>query len=138
MYIRFAALLLLYCTGSPLFADAVLYECRVTQKKEGVDWISDQVGLVLKSDSSVIVLDAVILHFLGGPIPATRVRNTASKLDVRWTISGARDDGNQAIPNFDYNAVVDKKTGRFSLFAKPENYSNRFRGKGSCVLKTAE
>ena len=124
--------------GTPLFAKAVLYECQITQKKEGMDWISDQVGIVVSADNSVKVLDAVTLYFFEGPIDATRVRNSAGKLDVRWTISDARDSANNYIPHFEYHAIINKKNGSFALYAKPENYPNRFSGKGHCVTKTAK
>ncbi|MFK7765331.1 MAG: hypothetical protein AB8B62_18855 [Roseobacter sp.] len=118
-------------------SSAVLYDCTITKKKQGVDWISEKVGIVLQDDGTAIVSDAVILHFKRKPLTATSVRNTERRLDVRWTVRDAADSSEQKIGHFDYHARLNKKTGAFALYAKPDEYPNRFSGKGSCQIKTA-
>ncbi|ABG31390.1 hypothetical protein CEP88_18635 [Roseobacter denitrificans] len=119
-------------------AAGTLYDCTITQKREGVDWISEKVGIVIRQGQPAVISDSVILHFYGKPIETTQVRNRANKLDVRWTLRGARDDANQTVNHMDYNARINKQTGAFSLYAKPDGYPNRFSGKGNCVTKTAK
>lgn len=116
---------------------AVLYDCTITKKKQGVDWISEKVGIVLQDDGTAIVSDAIILHFKRKPLTATSVRNTERRLDVRWAIRNTTDGSEQLTNYMDYHARLNKKTGAFSLYANPDQYPNRFSGKGSCVIKTA-
>ncbi|WP_298913330.1 hypothetical protein [uncultured Roseobacter sp.] len=117
-------------------AQGVLYDCDVTQKRKDLDWISDKVGIVVKPNGQVTVIDAVILYFNKTPMSAKVVRNDAKRLDVRWTIRGAKDDANQRVGYFDYSAQINKKTNKFAIYAKPENYPNRFSGKGKCTPRT--
>jgi len=138
MTYRFLIPLALCCFSGPALADKVLYECTVTEKPAGLDWISDQVGIIVQPGNTAMVLDGVILYFVKRPIAATSVKNTDASLDVRWTVNGARDSANVLITHFDYNARIDKTNGDFALHAKPDNYANRFSGTGHCVTRTAE
>ncbi|MBW4707729.1 hypothetical protein KX928_08010 [Roseobacter sp. YSTF-M11] len=117
-------------------AQGVLYDCDITQKRKDLDWISDKVGIVVKANGQVTVIDAVILYFHQKPMQAKVVRNTKDKLDIRWTIRNAKDDANQRVPYFDYSATINKKNNKFALYARPENYPNRFSGKGKCTPRT--
>jgi hypothetical protein len=128
----------LCCLSGPALADNVLYECTVTEKRAGLDWISDQVGIIVQPGNTAMVLDGVILYFIKRPIAASSVRDTEASLDVRWSIEGARDSENVLITHFDYNARIDKTSGDFALHAKPDNYANRFSGTGHCVTRTAD
>ena len=127
-------LILSLCTTAAS-AQGVLYECDVTQKKKDLDWISDKVGIVVKADGHVMVTDAVILHFNKRPMPATLVRDTPKRLDIRWTLTNTKDDRNQSTPHFDYTAQVNKKNMKFAIYGKPENFPNRFVGKGTCRVR---
>lgn len=128
-----ASLLGLATTAS---AKGVLYDCTVTQKKQSVDWISDRVAIVVRDDGQVTVSDSVIQFFKKRPIPAKIDRNNDRKLHVRWVLEDVVNGSNQQTPYFDYTAHINKKTMRFAIYANPENFPNRFSGKGSCTLRT--
>ncbi|MEM1073261.1 MAG: hypothetical protein AAGI36_02335 [Pseudomonadota bacterium] len=60
-----------------------LYDCTVTQKKKGVGWISNKVGIVLYNDGTAMVSDSVILQFNNAPMRAQSVSETNKRIKLR-------------------------------------------------------
>lgn len=133
-----AGAVVLTCLASAASAQGVLYDCDVTQKKRDLDWIPDKVAIVVSDTGQVSVSDPIILHFVNRPIPAKVTRNNARKFHIRWTVENVVNSSNQSTPYFDYSAQINKKTLRFSIYASPENYPDRFTGKGSCVVRSGK
>lgn len=133
-----AAMAIVVGFASAATAGAVLYDCTITQKKKGLDWISDKVGIIVKPGEPVMVLDAVVLHFLGAPLKVSSYKDNGKRIDVRWTVRGSTDSANVQIGHFDYTARITKSSGKFALYAKPDEFPNRFSGKGSCVTRKPE
>jgi len=137
MVTRFLSAMALTCvTAMPLMAAGTLYDCTITQKGTGVDWVPNKLGIVLQPNGQAVVSDSVILHFEGRPIEAVQVRNRSARLDVRWTLYGVRDSQNQLI-TMDYHARINKENGVVRMHVKPDGYLNQFTGKGACVTKSA-
>ncbi|MFK7881343.1 hypothetical protein [Roseobacter sp.] len=124
--------------ASAASAQGVLYDCDVTEKKKNLGWISNKVAIVVAEDGQASVSDSVILYFAKRPMAAQVDRNNAKKLNVSWTLKNVVNAANQVTPYFDYTAQINKRNMRFSIYAQPENYPNRFSGKGSCTLRTGK
>ncbi|WP_227269766.1 hypothetical protein [Roseobacter weihaiensis] len=115
----------------------VLYDCDMTEKRQGVGWISDKIGIVITNTAKVVVSDAVILQFYQRPLEGRLSRNNDRKLVVRWRLKNIVNGANQTTTAFDYTATITKATNRITVYANPDGYPNRFSGRGTCVLKTA-
>lgn len=112
-------------------------DCDITEKRDGLFWISDKIGIVITAAGEVIVSDQVILSFNDAPIKATVTRNTDRKMVIRWRVKDAVDGDNQQIGSFDYSATLTKATNRISVFADPVGYRNRFNGSGTCSTRNS-
>lgn len=121
--------------AGPALAAGILYDCDITEKRDGLFWISDKIGIVITAAGEVVVSDQVILSFNEAPIKATVTRNTDRKMIIRWKVKDAVDSENQRVGIFDYNAVLDKATNRIKVYANPEGYPNRFNGSGTCSTR---
>lgn len=125
----------------PVFAagpGGVLYDCDITDKRERLGWIADKIGIVITNNAKVFVSDAVILQFEGKPLQGRIGRSNDRKLVVRWRLKNIVNGENQTTPSFDYTATITKATNRITVYANPDGFSNRFSGRGTCVLKAAK
>ena len=66
-------------------AAVVLYECKITDRDENVDWISDTVAFVVDGGAAASVVDTVILRFHEKPVEG-RVRNRNGVLRITWNV----------------------------------------------------
>jgi hypothetical protein len=121
-----------FFAGPTLASEAFMYDCDMTVTERSLGWISPKIALVFAVDGSVKVVDAVVLHFEGGPIEGTVLRNNASRAIVKWTVKGARADNGTSFANFDYRASIAKKTGKMELSAIPREYDLGLRSAGTC------
>ncbi|MBW4707728.1 hypothetical protein KX928_08005 [Roseobacter sp. YSTF-M11] len=115
--------------------NGVLYDCDMTQTKRGGGYISQKIAVVILPDGTATVSDAVILHVNSVPIAADRVRRTDRKIVVHWTVKGLVNGHNQRTSYFDYQATI-KTNGKISVHARPDGYSDRFSGTGTCTTRT--
>lgn len=120
---------------SQVQAKGVLYDCDITQKRQGVGWISDKIAIVVTQGGQVVVSDGIILRFNQQPVQARIGRNTDRKLVIRWTLKNVVNANNQTTPAFEYSATLRKATNEISVYANPDGYPNRFSGKGTCALR---
>lgn len=119
----------------PVQANGVLYDCDITQKRQGVGWISEKIAIVVTQSGQVVVSDGIILRFNRQPMQARVGRNTDRKLVIRWTLKDVVNANNQTTPAFEYSATLSKATNKIAVYASPEGYPNRFSGKGTCALQ---
>ncbi|WP_298842700.1 hypothetical protein [uncultured Roseobacter sp.] len=128
---------LLYClTTPPAVAGGYVYDCDIPSNRDRPGWIPAKMGIVLGEDGSVTVLDPIILQFHEKPMQASVQRNDDRKLSIVWTLTNVENADKQKAAQFSYTAQVNKKNNRISVSARPEGYSNRFHGRGKCVIRT--
>ena len=120
--------------GPPVMAAGTLYDCDITKRKPGVEWISPKLAVVIDEAGTVSVLDGVILHFVDKPVVGT-ARRRGSKLIVDWLLAGVVDGAGQNIPQFSYRATIDTGDNSVSLRGSPVGYAQRFSGRGSCKTR---
>ncbi|MEQ6202719.1 hypothetical protein ABMC88_06650 [Sulfitobacter sp. HNIBRBA2951] len=133
----FAACVALALGATPaVSAEAFMYECDMADASRSQGWISPKIALIFAKDGSVKAVDAVILHFAGGPIKGTVLRNNASRAVVKWTVKGAKADNGTSFADFDYRASIGKKSGKVDLTAIPHGYDKGLRSGGSCKKRT--
>ncbi len=117
-------------------APGFIYVCEMTGMKRNQGWISPTVALILPGDGTVTVADAVTLHFAKKPVEGKILRDNGNKLIVKWTVKGAQADAGQRFSNFDYRAIVVKKTGRIDMTAQARSIDFRLFSKGKCEKRT--
>jgi hypothetical protein len=93
-------------------------------------------AFVFEDNGSVKVVDGVLLHYVGNPIPV-RMRKSGDVARMNWNLSAAVDNVGQRIPKFSYTAKLNLKTLNLSVLAKPVGFAQRFTGKGSCVKRNS-
>lgn len=128
--------LILTCAAATANAGGVLYECDMTQLKRGKGWISEKIAIVLHDNGAASVSDSMVLRVSSVPVAAQSVRNTSSKLVVKWVIRNYTNGSNQTTPYFDYEAII-RKNGKISVYASPDGYPDRFSGTGSCSKRSS-
>lgn len=129
-----AVVLAVFSMSLPVQAKGVLYACDITQKRQGVGWISDKLAIVVTQGGQVVVSDAVILRYNQQPMQVRVGRNTDRKLVIRWTLRNIVNAENQTTPAFEYSATLRKSTKEIAVYASPDGYPSRFSGKGTCAL----
>ena len=137
--LKFAGILGLLVAGTTPVAqaaEAFFYNCSFTNTKQSRGWISPQLALVFPGDGSVKVVDAVTLHFVGGPVLGTVLRDNAKRLVVKWTVKGAKADSGHSFANFDYRASIAKSTGKIEVTAIPREFDSGVRSAGKCRIRS--
>lgn len=113
----------------PLF-----YECDITKRQKGVDWVSPKLGVIVTKDGQVLVTDAVTQHYFDKPMPA-KIRTRGDKMIVEWNLSGITDSSSQVVPKFFYRATINTANNSVILKAKPVGFPQGWTGRGTCVLR---
>lgn len=108
----------------------VLYTCDL-QAQHALGWVSPKMSVVVQDSGQVVVADGPTLHFLGGPAAAQATRR-GDNLRLTWNIANAKDDRGQYVPTMKYVAVLNTKTMRIDVTARPVGPPQRFLGKGVC------
>lgn len=131
-YLIFAA-----CLNFASQAQAVgfLYDCTITDKGSGVEWVSEKLAFVVPGDGEIQVIDAVTLFFKVSPMTVKVSRNSDTKLVMRWSLKGVRDSNGLQVPTFDYTARLNKKTNAITIQANPRDFPKNWVGRGSCVKR---
>ncbi|MGJ8627640.1 MAG: hypothetical protein ACSHXB_11840 [Sulfitobacter sp.] len=122
--------------SSPALASPTVYDCNITEKHRKLNWITDKMAFVIGGNGQVKVFDGVISHYEKKPMVANVVRLNEKSVKVRWKIRGTLSKTNQRTTSMNYEATINRKTNRVAVFAKPANFPNRFRGKGTCKVRT--
>ncbi len=132
---RFLSVIALCALAVPAAAKSTLYDCDITERKKGVDWVSPKVVVIIEDTGKVQVVDGIIMHFHEKPMSA-KVRRKGDVLRVQWTLAGISDSMNQNIPQMRYSADLNTKAKTMELLVKPVGFPQRWRGKGTCETRT--
>ncbi len=119
--------------AAPVAAKGVLYDCDLNANR-AMGWVSNKMAFVFDGKGDVQIVDSVVLHYVGNPVPA-RVRRTGDVARLNWTLSGAVDRVGQIIPTISYSAKLDLKKLTVEVLAKPARFPQRFTGKGRCTQR---
>ncbi|MCL6284791.1 hypothetical protein M3P21_14740 [Ruegeria sp. 2012CJ41-6] len=114
------------------FAGQTVYDCEIgSQEKYG--WISERmVFLVDDADQSVMVIDAIVKHVKGGPIPATVRSVKNGKYKLKWTLRNI--EARQGSYTGKYSATLDTSKAKVSTRASISGTDNRPSGHGKCKI----
>jgi hypothetical protein len=120
-------------TTQAALAKTVTYNC-ATDARDGIV-VPQQVMFAHNEDTGeLLVIDPIIQHVIGKPIPGTITDNNDKRITFTWQMLELKNNKGQRM-GLRYNATYMRATGVFSLTAKPLNYSNDFRARGTCTLK---
>lgn len=126
-----AALMGSIAFGHGALAQGVLYDCDITERDPGVEWISAKVGFVVRPDQ-VTVVDEIALNFEGAPVVAT-MRERGGEMRIDWTVN-ARDSNNNSA-QLRYRADLDPSARTVALRVTPVGFTQRWRGVGTCTAR---
>lgn len=121
--------------AAPVLAAGVLYDCSL-EAKRARGRISHKMAFAFEDTGDVKVVDGVLLHYVGNPVPA-RVRKTGDVARLDWNISGAVDDAGQFIPTFAYTAKLNLKKLKLSVSAKSARFPQRVKAAGTCIKRNS-
>ncbi len=114
----------------PAVAGGVLYDCDLDAKRTR-GWISNKTAFVFDDSGTAKVVDSVLLHYVGNPVPA-RIRKKGDVARLNWSIAAATDNVGQIIPTLSYTAKLNLKTLSLSVSVKPARFPERLTAKGTC------
>ena len=117
--------------GSAVGAQGVLYDCDITKRQEGVDWIARKYAFVVQ-DTGVSVIDPVILQFVEQPI-VVQPRKRANGLQLKWTVSA--EDSRKTVARMSYRAVLNTTDNTVTVRVTPVGYPQGWNGKGQCTTR---
>ena len=80
--------------------------------------------------NDALVVDGIILHFVGQPIKAEISENSAKKMTLKWSVKMTNNRGQQT--KMSYRAAILKDTNRVLVHAQPHGYRNNFTARGRC------
>jgi hypothetical protein len=116
-------------------AMTTLYQCNFTQDPFpfGSDnWVAPTIRLTHDSATGeVVVSDAIIDRFVGGPIKGRFERDSGDIIQFRWSLR-VRSRGTRAKMNYDLTWYRNQQ--RAEVFAKPAGFDNQFSKSGTCTL----
>lgn len=134
--IRILTVLAILMGGGGAAAAPYLYECDMTDIARGRGWISPKIAVVLPGDGTVKIVDSVILSFRRGALKGTLLRDSPSRLIVKWTVRDVRAENGRSFAHFDYRASISKASGVIDLTASPREFDTGLRSLGKCSRRT--
>lgn len=131
---RLIALLLVVFSGQGAIAagSGVMYDCEITKRQKNVDWISPRLVIVMRDGQAPMVIDSVVLHFKGQPVPAS-VKRRGNTLQFRWILNGTSDGNGNRVAAFRYKAFINTANNTVKYSGIPRGYDSQFSGSGHCV-----
>lgn len=116
---------------SPAAASQV-YECHFVGGE--VDWIKDKLFIVRDLKTNEIkVLDPIINRVFKKPIPAKVVLDSASRLEIDWTMANL--PGTRGSTTVDYHMIFLKAQSTVSEKAVVRGFDNKESRSGTCALQ---
>ncbi|MEC7964175.1 MAG: hypothetical protein VX083_11660 [Pseudomonadota bacterium] len=107
--------------------------CKVKGAEAG-DWISPDILVQWTPGSkNAKVYDLVIEYFYGEPIDAKVIRDDKHILSVDWVLRNIKEPNGFSIDVFTYNMRFNKKTQKATFNARPNEFLNKFGGRGTCA-----
>jgi hypothetical protein len=124
----------LICLTLTTASFAVVLECNIT-KKDRSGWLPGSLLIDYKSYSGeVIVHDAIIKKFLGGPTDGYVDVDNEKRTTFKWVIDGTT-TGRGQFATMNYSATILKGSKKITITGKPLGYLNNYRGTGRCKEK---
>jgi hypothetical protein len=120
--------------AAPVLAKGVLYDCQITQRDKKAGWIASQIVVIVPETGQPSVVDGLILHFEGKPIPA-RIRDRGQDLLVKWSLQSAKDSTGRKVANLGYTARIAKADNSFRITGRPIGAPQTWKGAGKCTLR---
>ncbi|NKB27174.1 MAG: hypothetical protein GKR99_06320 [Rhodobacteraceae bacterium] len=123
----FATILSLYGVS----ASAAVYECDIDSKSH--NWLPVKLFVSHKAGSNTAtVSDPIIHHFYGKPIGVRVKHDNERRVTFGWTVKAVNKSRQRA--NMVYRATYLKSSGKLSINAQPNGYSNKFSASGTCKV----
>ncbi|MCG7622435.1 MULTISPECIES: hypothetical protein [unclassified Epibacterium] len=119
-----------------LSATASAAEVWICDFKDGTrrNTIPPKVLVDLRPDGSALVMDPFLVHFEQAPKQAKFVKNTQTKLRVRWRVDDVEFQGGLAT-DMDFSLVHDKRKSKAFITVSMPSFDNRDSGTGACALR---
>ncbi|MEM6890523.1 MAG: hypothetical protein AAF636_20675 [Pseudomonadota bacterium] len=137
--IRFQQVLLAgvfsFVTAVSAQAGGFIYDCTIPDADE-YHFIAPKVAIIVEQNGTASVLDTLALRRGGTPFPAQISRNTEQKMVVRWVVKDTTDSDNQSAARMNFEAMINKKTGKIRMFARTPGFSNTLTNSGLCQVVT--
>ena len=117
---------------------ATTYHCTLTEQGTK-NWIPRE--LILTHDENtgkVTVLDPLIQHYKGGPIPGKVSTSNGRRTTYAWVLDKITAKGGgqrQFASELRYRITIQKASHKATIWMQPAGYVNQFRGKGSCEVR---
>ena len=120
--------------AAPVLAKGVLYDCQITQRDKNAGWIASQIVVIVPEKGQPSVVDGIILHFEGKPIPA-RIKDRRKDLLVKWSLQSAQDSTGRKVSNLGYTARIAKADNAIRITGRPIGAPQTWKGAGKCTLR---
>lgn len=127
----FGAVISLFASAAT--AKGTFFDCDMSVSRAD-GWVSPKLGIIFDGTGGVQVIDAVILNFVGEPIPARATRR-GDMVRLTWQVSNLADSVGNRVPTFRYEARLDLKKRAVSVVAKPVGPPQRWSAKGTCITR---
>ncbi|GLP88664.1 hypothetical protein [Tritonibacter mobilis] len=133
--LKFKSRIVLACLSlvfTASFASAETWVCEFNDStRRGT--IPQKVVFELRPDGSALVMDPYLVHTDQAPKLAKFVKNTSSKLRVRWRVDDMPFNGGLA-SDMDFSLVHDKARNKAFITLNLPSFDNRDSGTGSCEV----
>jgi hypothetical protein len=99
-------------------------------------WVPSQLVILHKDDEpTALVNDPIIAHFVKKPVEAKVVANNRKRIAFTWELKEIVNREGQETQRFNYRAAYIKTTGKISVSARPDGFSDVFDAYGTCEVK---
>jgi hypothetical protein len=131
----FGAVVLGLALGLSGSAGAQVYDCAIAVGASQNGFITNRYIFDYDADAvSVTVLDGVIQHENGGPIPGKVASETSKKLGFTWSVKMSTTTGESIRMAYRASLIKATKAMQISVVPQGGNYSGGFDARGSCKL----
>jgi hypothetical protein len=118
-------------------AEVTTYDCRFTTGSvRDLNWIPSV--LMLRHDRAtdkIVVFDPIIKHFVGTPVSARLVDETARRITFGWSVDIRRLPGAAGAADMTYRLSYYRSGRPARMTAVPSGFDNDFSGDGTCTLR---
>lgn len=119
--------------SSPLLAKS--YHCKFVEQGHSNYIPQELIATHDGNGKDVTVNDTLIQHFVGSPVTGVMKSINGTRALMTWTLPKVKNPSGQYTPGFTFNLNIILANGEASITAKPQGYTNSFRGSGTCTLK---
>lgn len=121
----------LSCFSATAATAETAFECSFQQVSVNGPWIPEFVAIALEDDGTeAAVLDPLIKHFIGDPLPAKIETDNTKRTTFVWELK-AQSGTNQYV-RMKYRMTIQKAGLKASISATPQGFEGNFQAQGSC------